>query len=102
MRKAGFKRIATQRIRELFNQADAVFSSNPALANRYVQLARKIAMRFKIRLAKKYKRKFCKHCYTYLAGANSRIRIQNRKVVIFCVSCKKFTRIPIGVRKSKN
>ncbi|MBD3319016.1 ribonuclease P [Candidatus Woesearchaeota archaeon] len=97
MAKQAFKRIARKRIHELFELAAEVFSIDPALSTRYVSLARKIAMRFKVRIPRALKRKFCKHCYAYLVpGKNARVRVQNGKVVIFCTGCKKYTRIPLS------
>jgi len=90
------KEIALERINILFNEAEKTFSKNKALADRYVSLARKIAMKVKLKLPLKLKRKFCKHCYKFLMpGVNSRIRTRNGKVVISCFECKKFMRIPI-------
>lgn len=90
------KEIAKTRIKELFNKADEVYPS--PLAQRYTTLARKMAMKFKTRLPKELKRKFCKHCYKYLRnGVNSRVRTKNGKVIISCFECKKFTRIPINI-----
>lgn len=87
------KIIAKERINELFNKADEIFPDK--LANRYVSLARKIAMKFNVRLTK-YKRKFCKHCYNYLrSGVNSKTRIHKSKIIIYCENCKKYTRIPL-------
>ncbi|NQU98059.1 ribonuclease P [Candidatus Woesearchaeota archaeon] len=88
--------IARERIDKLFSQADEVFSENPELADRYVDLARKIAMKFKVRLKSEYKRKFCKHCYKYLrSGVNARVRTQSGKLVYSCFSCKKFSRFTL-------
>jgi ribonuclease P protein subunit RPR2 len=96
------KDIAKERILILFNQAEGVFSKNKSLANRYVTLARKIAMKVRIRMPLELKRKFCKHCYKFLQpGANSRIRTKDGKVIISCFECKKFTRIQIK-KKLKN
>ena len=90
------KEIAKERIKILFQQAEKVFSENKGLANRYVTLSRKIAMKVRMRIPKEYKRKFCKHCYKFLRpGKNSRIRTRDGKVIISCFECKKFTRIPI-------
>jgi ribonuclease P protein subunit RPR2 len=90
------KQIARERINQLFVQADTIFKENKSLANRYVTLARKIAMKVKVRMPVNLKRKFCKHCYKYLrSGVNSRARIRNGKVVISCLECKKFMRIPL-------
>ncbi|HLD01054.1 MAG TPA: ribonuclease P protein component 4 [Candidatus Nanoarchaeia archaeon] len=90
------KDISKNRIIELFKQADLIFSTDKTLANRYVNLARKLAMKVKIRIPLDLKRRFCKHCYNYLApGVNSRIRTRAGKVVIACLECRKFTRIPV-------
>ena len=93
------KEIALQRIITLFQQAENVFQKNKALADRYVSLARKIAMKVHAQIPRELKRRFCKHCYAYLKpGVNARIRTREGKVIISCLECKKFTRIPI--RKS--
>lgn len=87
---------AKDHIDKLFAQADEVFGKDASLADRYVDLARKTAMKFKVRLKSEYKRKFCKHCYKYLrSGVNARVRTQNGKLVYFCFSCKKFSRFPL-------
>ena len=93
--------LAKEKVRELFNLADETFKNSPALANRYISLARKIAMKFNIRLAK-YKRKFCKHCYNYLKpGVNSKTRIHKSRIIIYCKNCKKYTRIPLKNERKK-
>ena len=87
--------IARERIKVLFKEAKAIFKKDPKLANRYVVLARKIAMRYKVRIPAELKRKFCKYCYTYLVpGVNCRVRVQRGKVVYYCLKCKKFIRYP--------
>lgn len=90
------KDIARERISILFEQADLVFKKNKLLANRYVSLARKIAMKTNIRLTKVQKKKFCNHCYSFLKpGINSRVRINNNKLIIYCSECKKYTRMQL-------
>ncbi|MFH1682562.1 MAG: ribonuclease P protein component 4 [Candidatus Woesearchaeota archaeon] len=90
------KEIALERIAVLFQQADEQFSINPELSHRYVELARKIQMKAKVRITVELKRKFCKHCYKYLrTGVNARIRTREGKLIIYCLSCKKHTRIPL-------
>tara|TARA_Y100000310_G_scaffold344364_1_gene456758 strand:+ start:1843 stop:2151 length:309 start_codon:yes stop_codon:yes gene_type:complete len=94
--KSKQKEIAKERIKVLFEQARLQFPKNKGLANRYVTLARKLAMKVRMRMPKEFKRRFCKHCYKYLQpGANSRVRTRDGKVVISCFECKKFMRIPI-------
>ncbi len=99
--KSKQKEIAKEHITELFTQAQETFGSSPQLSDRYVEIARKIAMKFRMRMPKEYKRQFCTHCYKYLMpGKNSRVRVQKGKVIILCQECKKFTRIPIKPRKN--
>ncbi|MEA3378747.1 MAG: ribonuclease P protein component 4 [Nanoarchaeota archaeon] len=99
-KKKQMQRIADERIKILFNQADSIFSTNPSLANRYVALARKIAMKANISIPRVFKRKFCKHCYKYLKhGINCRVRIKDGKVIYYCKSCKKYMRFPISKKK---
>ncbi len=97
------KDIARERIQILFKEAKDVFKKNPKLADRYVYLARKIAMKYKIRIPPELKRKFCKHCYSYLVpSVNCRVRVQRGKVVYYCMKCKKFARYPyIKEQKAK-
>jgi len=91
-------KLARQRIKKLFEQAEQRFGEDPKLSDRYVYLARKIAMKFKIRIPPELKRRFCKHCYSYLVpNKNCRVRIRNDKIIYSCFNCKKFMRL--GYRK---
>lgn len=91
------KKIAKERIKRLFDKADQRFNDDPSLANRYVTLARKLAMKYKIRIPSELRRKFCKHCYKYLRpGVNLRTRTREGKLVYYCLECKKFWRKPIS------
>lgn len=89
MNKNKEKKIANERIRILFDEATKV---SQKLANRYIELARKIAMKYRIKLSRDLKRKYCKYCYSYLK--NPRVRTRNKAVEIYCKNCKKTTRIP--------
>ena len=94
------KKIASDRIKELFKQASLAFREDPKLSNRYVTLARNLSMKYNLRIPSILKRKFCKHCYIYLRpGKNCRVRTKNRKVVYSCPNCKKFMRFPLKQRK---
>ncbi|MBL7054613.1 ribonuclease P [Candidatus Woesearchaeota archaeon] len=94
-KSAEHKKIARERIEVLFKQAKDTFKEDAKLSDRYVHLARKIAMKYKVRIKPELKRRFCKHCYRYLMpGITSRVRMQKGKVVYFCFSCKKFMRFP--------
>ncbi len=98
--KDHLKRIARERLNTLFVQAHTMFPSNPALSHRYVLLARKVAMKVKLRMPREFKRQYCSHCYKYLvSGKNATIRVRYGKVIIRCLECKKITRIPIRPTK---
>lgn len=91
-----YKIIAKERINILFDQADEIFNKHPKLADRYVELARKIAMKARIRIPKELKRKFCRNCYSFLKpGINCRIRTRDKKIIYYCMNCKKYTKIMI-------
>lgn len=94
-RKKLSKKQAKKQVEEYFAKAKEVFNKKPELSNDYVRKARKIAMKYRMKLPKELKRKFCKHCYSYLViGKNARSRTRKGKVVISCFNCKKFIRIP--------
>lgn len=90
--------LAKERINRLFELAEReALDDNFERANRYVRLARKIGMRYNVRFPQKYKRRYCKHCLSYiLPGVNSRVRLRSTKIVIFCEVCNKYTRIPFS------
>lgn len=86
--------IAQDRVKKLFTMADEVFEEHPELSDRYVDLARKMAMKFKVKMTSFQRRKYCKHCYKYLRpGVNCRVRTVSGKLVYSCFSCKKYTRV---------
>jgi len=96
---ATIKRIARQRIQTLFLLARETYHEDPHLAQRYVDIARKIAMAAKIRLPKEYRRQVCRHCKSFiLPGVSCRVRIKQRRephVVVTCLKCGKPMRIPL-------
>jgi ribonuclease P protein subunit RPR2 len=99
------KRIALKRVHLLFGLAKEVIREDPELAQRYVQIARKIAMRTQLRLPKEYRRLICRKCKSFiLPGVNCRIRIQQRRephMVITCLNCGGHSRIPIKRREKQ-
>lgn len=88
------RKIAFERIEKLFKEADKAFDDKrPDLSNRYVKLARKIAMKTKVKIRSPLKKRFCKHCYSYLRpGTNCRVRLNEKSVTYYCSNCKKFMR----------
>ena len=97
------KIIAKGRINKLFILAEEnALSGELDLSNRYVELARKISMRNLAPIPKKYKRRFCKHCYRYLLpNVTCRVRIHGGKIIVYCHNCRKYTRIPLKKTEEK-
>lgn len=102
---AATKRIALQRIRSLFRLAREVIHENAALAQRYVDIARKVAMAARVRLPKECRRQVCRHCKSFiLPGVNCRVRIKQRRephLVITCLNCGRQMRIPLRKREER-
>ena len=97
------RRIALERIHKLFKLARETIHKDKALAQRYVNIARRLAMAAKVRLPREYRRQVCRHCKSFiLPGVNCRVRIQQRRephIVITCLECGKHMRIPLRKRK---
>mgnify|MGYP001563025492 CR=1 FL=1 len=90
------QQIAKKRIEFLFKYAKEVFKEDSNLSDKYVKIARRIAMKYKIRLPSKLKKRFCKHCYKYLVpSVNCRVRIHKHRLIYYCLSCRYFMRHPI-------
>ena len=93
---------ARQQIKEYFEKAQAAFRENKDLSNDYVRKARNIAKKHQLTFPRDLKRRFCKHCYSYLVpGKNLRIRTHEGHVVYYCLECKKFMRFPYKKNISK-
>ncbi len=81
-------KIAKERIALLLDEAEKAVKSDALLAQRYAMLARKIGMRYNVRLTKKQKRSICKHCHAFLrAGITAQHKVKNGKVSIKCLLC---------------
>jgi len=91
------KTVAKNRINKLFLMAEqCALTGKLHLANRYVEIARKLSMRYLVPLPREFKSRFCKHCYCYLLpDVTSRVRFHRGKIVIYCNNCQKYTRIPL-------
>jgi ribonuclease P protein subunit RPR2 len=82
--------VARQRIERLFELADGVHDENPERAKRYVERAREIAQKERVRIPSHLKRRYCDSCGAYLVpGKNARVRLRPEKdhVAIRCLEC---------------
>ncbi len=92
--------IALERIKDLFLEAEKRFKDKPYLSHRYVEMARKIAMKIKVQIPQELRRRFCRKCNHYLMpGVNCRVRHRRGKVVYTCLDCGGLKRIPHKKKK---
>ena len=95
--------LAIERIEKLFTLASECHKINPILADRYVELARKISMKCQVRIPTRFKMYYCKECNSFLVpGTNSRIRNRRDgkgKVIITCLKCGTIKRYPMTREK---
>ena len=84
------KDIVTRRIQVLFNNALLNAKNNPGLAERQAQIAKKISMKFKIKMPFEVRSSFCKNCKKFIApGIASKVRLGNKpkSIRITCTYC---------------
>ena len=90
------KKIALERIEILLTKADSIYSDDSPLAQKYGEQARKIAMKAKVRIPRKWHFRFCRKCKRFLyPGINARIRVKTGKpsrVITYCDYCQTSTR----------
>ena len=88
------KEIAKDSIKNLFLLAKENFGNDPKLSDRYVQMARRIAMKAGTRIPSIYRRQFCRYCYSYLMpGKNCRVRTNKKTISYYCFKCRRFNRM---------
>lgn len=93
------RQIAAERAEILLNKALEIIIEKPALAQRYFQLARRLCVKYKVKLSKKWRLLICKKCKKLIVpGLNCRVRLQKRRephLTITCIHCGLSKRIPI-------
>jgi ribonuclease P protein subunit RPR2 len=95
------RKIALERIGILMRLAeDEAKKGNLSRTARYVSLSRKISTRYNVAFPRSLKRKLCKNCNSFLLPSkNCRVRLSEKKVIIYCFECKEYTRIPFQREK---
>ena len=84
------KQIAIKRMEILFNNALSNAKNNPGLAQRQAEIAKKISMKFKIKIPFEVSSSFCKNCKKFIApGIASKIRLGSKpkSIRITCLYC---------------
>jgi len=82
---------ALNRIKRLFNQA----KKEPKMSKRYIELAKKTAMKVNIKIPRAFKHEYCKKCLSFFDSKNSKIRIKKDMKIIKCLKCSNYNRIKI-------
>jgi len=97
--RAEGKKIARERIDILLNEAVLGIQERSERAQRYVALARRLGMRYKVRMPSRWRLFICRGCHRLiLPGINSRVRLQKRRehhLAITCLECGHIKRMPI-------
>ncbi|TLZ89941.1 MAG: ribonuclease P [Methanobacteriota archaeon] len=90
------RRIAGERMATLFRLAETeALHRRTERARRYVELARRIGMRYNVRVPAPFKRSFCKKCFAFLLpSVSARIRVGEGRVVVTCGACGAVQRYP--------
>ena len=95
--------IARERIDTLFQQAEkAALSGRYDRSRRYVELARKIGMRYNVRIPQKYRMHYCRKCNSFLIdGVNAEYRLNSGKITVTCMNCGNVYRHPYRRERSQ-
>lgn len=88
--------IAQERMETLAQLAhERAVEGRMVFAQRYADLARKLAMRYQTGLPTSWRRRLCRSCYAYMhPGATARVRLTNTRVVWTCAKCGHANRFP--------
>tara|TARA_B100001750_G_C15291832_1_gene487726 strand:- start:431 stop:742 length:312 start_codon:yes stop_codon:yes gene_type:complete len=82
------KEIATKRMKILYNNAVLSARNNPELAQRQALIAKKISMKFKIKMPFELHSSFCKKCKKFIVpNISSRVRVGQNNVKSICITC---------------
>src|SRR5947199_5576311 len=84
------RRIAGERMATLFRLAETeALHRRTERARRYVELARRIGMRYNVRVPAPFKRSFCKKCLAFLLpSVSARIRVGEGRGVVTCAASR--------------
>lgn len=93
------QQIARERIERLFELADKRVSEDRPdsgeLADRYVDLARDIGMKYNVSIPGRLRRRYCHGCGSFLVpGRNCRVRVNSKKAAVnyHCGECGEVNR----------
>ncbi|MFH1256066.1 MAG: ribonuclease P protein component 4 [Candidatus Diapherotrites archaeon] len=86
--KSFVERIALERIYRLFELAGAEFKKHPERSKRYVELAREIGKRNRVKVPGELKESYCRKCNAFLVkGKNAKAVKEKHFLVLECKEC---------------
>lgn len=85
------KNLAKTRIDELFKEAE---TASEAYADRYVDLALKLAQKAQISVPTPFRRMYCHKCYKY--GKTASRRVKDHVLIVRCKYCDNIDRYPFS------
>ncbi len=86
--------LALQRMERLFVLAEEEHRNHPERSRRYIEIAKKISTRTRVRMPRLLKRLYCHHCGSYLSPEVSRVRLRDGVLITTCMYCKGMMRRP--------
>jgi ribonuclease P protein subunit RPR2 len=97
-------RVARERIADLFALAEReARAGSLRLSDRYVRLARKIGMRYNVRLLPEFSELYCRGCSSFwVEGVTVRTRLRAGRRVRTCAVCGRLRRAPYRSRPRKS
>lgn len=103
--RSRIREIALKRIERLFDLAIKMLGERSDLSQRYVEIARKISMRVRVRIPREKRMLICRHCKRFIfPGVSARFRLQPRRephIVITCLYCGRHMRRPLRRRANE-
>lgn len=93
------REIARERMTRLFELSADAHELHPDRSDRYVQIARQIGTRTRVRMPRHLKSLFCKHCGCYLPASGARTRLRDGVLTATCLRCGTQARRPYKGRR---
>lgn len=95
------QRIAKERMHILLDLAEkTALEGDLEHASRYASLARRIGMRYNVRMPRGHKLVICRKCDSYiLSSRTSRVRLTGKRLTRQCLKCGSYYRMPLKGRR---
>ena len=92
--------ITHERMVSLFTFAEAQYKTgHPERSQWYMAHVLRLSTKNRTPLPAQWKQRMCKRCHHFLIpGENCRVRIHRGKVILFCMNCSRYHRIPLRKR----